>query len=58
MFFSLEQFAIFLGVVNAIILLLKPAARVHSRIDHLEFKMTQNRDRLDALERTVYDREA
>lgn len=51
MFFSLEQFAVFLGVINALILLVKPIARVHARLDYLEYEMRQNRDRLDELDK-------
>jgi hypothetical protein len=38
-FFSIEQFAVFLGVVNALILIVKPVARLHARLDVLECKI-------------------
>lgn len=41
MFFSLEQFAIFLGVCNAVILLIKPVSRLHSRLDVIEVRLSR-----------------
>jgi len=35
---NLSEIAVFLGVLNGLILVIRPVGRIHSRIDRLEFQ--------------------
>jgi hypothetical protein len=52
---SIELAALLVGIANGVILLLKPIARLHSRLDLIEYRLVEIERLLDGMESEGYD---
>ena len=46
---GVAELAVLIGLVNGVILLIRPVGRIHSRIDRLEFRMDDLKEDVDRI---------
>lgn len=54
----LELLAVILGCINGAVILIRPVARIHTRLDLQDAQLAAIARSLDRLERKVYDDDA